>query len=123
MLLLLYADDLTIMSTTPAGLQRQFNALQLFCEQQQLSVNLANCKVVTFSSRARCPAFTFNGNKVERFQSYKRLGIPRNQEAKANGSAGSATISDGNDANQVSRQCRPTASPSLSLLPTKQCIA
>ena len=28
--LLLYADDLTIMSTTPAGLQRQLNALQLF---------------------------------------------------------------------------------------------
>ena len=75
MLLLLYADDLTIMSTTPAGLQRQFNALQLFCEQQQLSVNLANSKVVTFSSRARCPAFTFNGNKVERVQSYKRLGF------------------------------------------------
>ena len=31
--LLLYADDLTIVSTTPAGLQRQLNALQLFCEQ------------------------------------------------------------------------------------------
>ena len=38
-LLLLYADDLTIMSTTTAGLQRQLNALQLFCEQWQLSVN------------------------------------------------------------------------------------
>ena len=31
--LLLYADDLTIVSTTPARLQRQLNALQLFCEQ------------------------------------------------------------------------------------------
>ena len=31
--LLLYADDLIIM---PAGLQRQLNALQVFCEQQQL---------------------------------------------------------------------------------------
>ena len=39
--LLLYADDLTIMSTTPAGLQRQINALQLFCEQRQLTVNLS----------------------------------------------------------------------------------
>ena len=44
---LLYADDLTIMSTTPAGLQRQINALQLFCEQQQLTVILAKSKVVT----------------------------------------------------------------------------
>ena len=73
--LLLYANDLTIMSTTPAGLQRLLNALQLFCEQRQLSVNLAKTKVVTFGSRAKCQAFTFNGNEVERVQSYKYLGF------------------------------------------------
>ena len=49
--------------------------LQLFCEQRQLSVNLAKTKVVTFGSRARCQAFTFNGNEVERVQSYKYLGF------------------------------------------------
>ena len=54
--LLLYADDLTIMSTTAAGLQRQLDALQLFCEQRQVSVNLSKTKVVTFGSRARCQA-------------------------------------------------------------------
>ncbi len=43
--LLLYADDL-IMSTTAAGLQRQLDALQQFCHQRQLSVNLAKTKVV-----------------------------------------------------------------------------
>ena len=64
--LLLYADDLTFMSTIPAGLQRQLNALQLFCEQQQLTVNLAKPKVVTFGFRPRCQAFTFNGNEMER---------------------------------------------------------
>ncbi|KAL3132548.1 hypothetical protein ABBQ32_14236 [Trebouxia sp. C0010 RCD-2024] len=63
------------MSTTPAGLQRQLNALQLFCEQRQLSVNLAKTKVVTFGSRAKCQTFTFNGNEVERVQSYKYLGF------------------------------------------------
>ena len=75
--LLLYADDLTIMSTTPAGLQRHINALQLFCEQRQLmiTVNLTKTKVVTFGSRARCQTFTFNGNEVERVQSYKYLGF------------------------------------------------
>ena len=41
----------------------------------QLHVNLAKTKVVTFGSRARCPAFTFNGNEVERVQSYKYLGF------------------------------------------------
>ena len=36
-----------------------------------LQVNLAKTKV---DSRYRCPAFTFNGNEVERVQSYKYLG-------------------------------------------------
>ena len=73
--LLLNADDLTIMSRTLAGLQQQLNALQRFCEQQQLHVNLAKIKVVTFGSRARYPAFTFNGDEVDRVQSYKYLGF------------------------------------------------
>ena len=73
--LLLYADDLTIMSTTAAGLQRQLDTLQLFCKQRQLSVNLAKTKVVTFGSRASCQAFKFNGSQVERAQSYKYLGF------------------------------------------------
>ena len=74
--LLLYADDLTIMSTTPAGLQRQLHALkQLFCEQRQLGVDLAKTKVVTFGFRARCQVFTINGSGVERVQSYKYLGF------------------------------------------------
>ena len=62
--------SLTIMSTTPAGLQRQINALQIFCGQWQLTVNLTKTKVVTFGSRARCQPCTFNGNEVERVQSY-----------------------------------------------------
>ena len=97
--LLVYADDLTIMSTTPAGLQRLLNALQLFCEQRQLSVNLAKTKVVTFGSRARCQAFTFNGNEVERVQSYKYLGFEFHATKNLS-----------------------QLSPSLFLLPTKQCM-
>ena len=49
--LLLYIDDLIIMSSTAAGLQRQLDALQQFCHQRQLSVNLAKTKVVTFGSK------------------------------------------------------------------------
>ena len=33
--------------------------------------NLTKTEVVTFGSRARCQTFTFNGNEVERVQSYK----------------------------------------------------
>ena len=39
------------------------------------SLNLAKTKAVTFGSRASCPAFAFNGNEVERIQSYKFLGF------------------------------------------------
>ena len=73
--LLLYADDLTIMSTTPAGLQWQLSALQFFCEQRQLTVNLAKTKAVTFGFRARCQASKFNGIEVERVQTYRYLGF------------------------------------------------
>ncbi len=73
--LLLYADDLIIMSTTAARLQRQLDALQQFCHPRQLSVNLAKTKVVTFGSKATCQAFMFNGNEVERVESYIYLGF------------------------------------------------
>jgi len=73
--LLLYADDLIIMSTTAAGLQRQLDALQQFCRQRQLSVDPAKTKVDTFGSKAACQAFAFNGKKVERVDSYKYLGF------------------------------------------------
>ena len=42
--LLLYADDLILISTSAAGLQRQLDALQGFCEQRQLTVNLTKTK-------------------------------------------------------------------------------
>ena len=59
------------MSTTPAGLHWQHNALQPFCEQQQLTVNLANTKVDTFPE----PDVILHGNEVERVQSYQYLGL------------------------------------------------
>ena len=72
--LLLYADDLIIMSTTAAGLQRQLDALQQFCDQRQLSVNLTKTKVVTFGSRAKCQAFN-EMPPVKCVQSYNYLGF------------------------------------------------
>ena len=38
--LLLYADDLILMSTTAAGLQKQLDALASFCKSRELTVNL-----------------------------------------------------------------------------------
>lgn len=43
--------------------------------QRQVSVNLAKTKVVKFRSKAALRAFLFNGNAVERVESYKYHGF------------------------------------------------
>ena len=49
--LLLYADDLVLMSESASGLQKQLDALASFCEQRQLTVNLSKTKVVIFETQ------------------------------------------------------------------------
>ena len=74
--LLLYADDLILISTSAAGLQRQLDALQGFCQQRQLTVNLTKTKVVVFeASKSECVDFVFNGRIVEQVESYRYLGF------------------------------------------------
>ena len=46
--LLLYVDDLILMSESAAGLQLQLDALASICEGRQLTVNLSKTKVVVF---------------------------------------------------------------------------
>jgi hypothetical protein len=49
--LLLYADDLALMSQTPVGLQKQLDVLQAFCCERQLTMNVKKTKVVMFEAR------------------------------------------------------------------------
>jgi hypothetical protein len=46
--LLLYADDLALMSETPQGLQKQTDDLSEFCVKEQLVINVNKTKVVVF---------------------------------------------------------------------------
>jgi len=48
--LLLYADDLALMSHTPTGLQKQLVVLQAFYYECQLTVNVKKTKVVMFQA-------------------------------------------------------------------------
>ncbi len=74
--LLLYADDIILMSTSPEGLQRQLDALASFCELRQLTVNLSKTKVVIFEARkSDCKEFVFSGTTVERHDEYRYLGF------------------------------------------------
>jgi len=46
--LLLYADDLALMSETPQGWQKQIDVLSEFCVERQLVINVSKTKVVVF---------------------------------------------------------------------------
>jgi hypothetical protein len=74
--LLLYADDLALMSHTPTGLQKQLDVLQAFCYERQLTVNVKKTKVVVFEARKSvCQAFQYEGQTIEQLNSFKYLGV------------------------------------------------
>ena len=63
--LLLFADDVGLISDSVIGLQRQFFPLNDFCIERKLNVNIPKTKVVVFkngSLLARNERWTFNGS-------------------------------------------------------------
>ena len=92
--LLLYADDLTIVSTIPAGPQRQLNALQFFA---------SNGSSVSIWPKARCSLLA------------PELGVQLSHSMATKWSVSSHTSTSGLNFTQPSW---PMASPSLFLLPT-----
>ena len=48
--LLLYADDVVLIVDSLEGLQRHLDALQAFCEDRDLTVNLGKTKVMVFNA-------------------------------------------------------------------------
>jgi hypothetical protein len=74
--LLLYADDLALMSHTPVGLQKQLDVLQAFCYERQLTVNVKKTKVVVFEARKFvCQAFQYEDETIKQLNSFKYLGV------------------------------------------------
>jgi len=74
--LLLYADDLALMSETLQGLQKQIDVLSEFYVEQQLVINVSKTKVVVFEKCCSAvPKFTYRGTTIERVQSFKYLGL------------------------------------------------
>ena len=75
--LLLFADDLVLLSESPEGLQRSLNGLAEFCNTWNLKVNLKKTKIVCFTRRrnlgSRC--FMLNGVTISMATEYKYLGL------------------------------------------------
>ncbi len=73
--LLLFANDLVLMSESKVGLQQQLNALQQFCVERGLIVNVKKTKIMVFNFVDPCQEFVFEGDVIEHVQTFKCLGI------------------------------------------------
>ena len=74
---LMYADDIVLLSTTPAGLQDKLNKLHKFCEDWCLEVNVSKTKVLVFNKPGRLleNMFYFNEECLENVRHYRYLGV------------------------------------------------
>ena len=79
-----YADDLALLATSAAGLQRQLDLLQQYCTDRGLTVNLTKTKVMLLagadseadaSGRVQRAGITYAGGRLEGTCSFKYLGV------------------------------------------------
>lgn len=96
---LLYADDMALLATSAAGLQRQLDLLQQYCSQWGLTVNTVKTKVMLLSGARTQPAaqsaaeaarLSFGGGQLEAVTSFKYLGIVFHSSTCLAGAAGAA---------------------------------
>lgn len=74
--LLLYADDLILMSTTAAGLQKQLDALASLCDKRPLTVTLSKTTIMISEARHGSVAdLVLSSVDVESVVSFKYLGF------------------------------------------------
>ena len=78
--IMLYADDIVLISESPEGLQRHLEALDDFCTHRGLTVNLGKTKVMVFNTtpqwvRRSAPTFVCGQEVVEYANEYTYLGV------------------------------------------------
>jgi len=73
--LLLYADDLVLMSKSLRGLQKQLDELSAFCKERDLTMNVKKTKVVVFGSRVNSSPLHYDGSPIEEVASFCYLRI------------------------------------------------
>ena len=75
---LMFADDLAVISTSVSGLQRLMNGVKNFCEDWGLKVNIKKTKVTVFKGGPKLKnneKWWFSGQNVEVVNSFKYLGV------------------------------------------------
>ena len=75
--LLIYADDMVLISKSSDGLQKGMDALKLFCESSQLIVNTAKSKymLVTKKRRHDQPITVYNNRHLQLVEHFTYLGV------------------------------------------------
>lgn len=76
--LLLYADDITLFSETPEGLQEGLNTLHTYCQRWKLTVNTDKTKIIVFRKGGILPRllkFYYGVEELEIVSSFSYLGI------------------------------------------------
>ncbi len=76
--IIFYADDLAIGSDSIEGIQKAFGALEKYCEENGLLVNIGKTKVVKFRNGGRLAAedkVTYKGVAIEFVECFEYLGI------------------------------------------------
>ncbi len=77
-LLLLFADDVILVSDVISGLQKQLNILEKYADTWGLTVNLDKTHIVVFRRGGRLAEkekWYYKGVKIETVDSYRYLGI------------------------------------------------
>ena len=80
MKLLLYVDDLVLISKSTHGFQMHLYGLEHFCRAVEMQVNISKTKILIFSNKRKQSrhTFFFEGNILEEVNEYKYLGIDFN---------------------------------------------
>lgn len=77
--ILLYADDMVVLSATKLGLKMKIRRLEKYFDAHDLKVSLGKTKVVIFRRGGRIPSgtqFTYKGEEIEIVNHYTYLGVP-----------------------------------------------
>ena len=77
MSLLIYADDLVLISRSSDGLQKGLNALKLFCESRQLIVNTEKSKYILVTKKRRHdqPVMVYKNKHLQSVENFTYLGV------------------------------------------------
>ena len=75
--ILLYADDVVLLSQSPSGLQKRLNVLQLFCAEKLLTVNMSRTQVAIFNNfrHSHSDSFLYSHQQLQIVEQYTYLGI------------------------------------------------